>query len=226
MIKLKNTLLFLTSFILLSACQMQHDAGEREMLKKSGNTINVSDRTDMYNEKGLPNEKEGKMTNFGYVRHTKKEVTRDGRSAEVHAINREQVAHIISSMAVQLPNVNDAATLVTDEEVLIAYQTDTKNRSQTADQVKRTALSVVPSYFHIYVADNPVIIKQLEAYSRMDTNMKNMDSITEVTIREMLKYPQGKKIGCGQNPNNEGSGEMDHDVNRNKTENPKGMEMD
>lgn len=224
--KFKNMMILLISFIALAACQMQHDAGEREMLHKSGNTINVSDRTDMYNEKGLPNEKEGKMTNFGYVRQTKKEITRNGKSAEVHAINREQVAHIISSMAVQLPNVNDAATLVTDEEVMIAYQTDTKNRSQTADQVKRTALSVIPSYFHIYVADNPVIIKQLEAYSRMDTNTKNMDGITEVTIREMLKYPQGKRIGCGQNPNNEGPGEMNQDVNRNKTENPKGLEMD
>ena len=68
-------------------------------------------------------------------------------------LNREQVANIISQFSTDIPNVNDVATLVTDQEVLIAYKTDSKNRNLTADQVKKTAMSVVPRYYHVYVTD-------------------------------------------------------------------------
>ena len=37
------------------------------------------------------------------------------------ALDREQVANIISKLSADIPNVNDVATLVTDQEVLIAY---------------------------------------------------------------------------------------------------------
>ncbi|MCD7036264.1 YhcN/YlaJ family sporulation lipoprotein [Metabacillus sp. GX 13764] len=222
--KWKNALVLLAAFGTLAGCQMQDRAGEREMLQKDGNTINVSDRTEMYNKNGLPNGREGKMTNFGYVRHTKAEVTKNGKAAEIHAINREQLANIISSMAVQLPHVQDAAALVTDEEVMVAYQTDSKKRSQTADQVKRTALSVVPAYFHIYVADNPEIIKQLQSYSRFDSNTNNINQIMNQTIKEMKRYPQGGKAGRGTNANNEDPGEMDKELD--VKNGPKSMMVD
>lgn len=45
-------------------------------------------------------------------------------------------------------------TLVTDEEVLVVYDTNAKDRTETADQVKRTAMSVVPRYYHVYVSDD------------------------------------------------------------------------
>ncbi len=41
-------------------------------------------------------------------------------------MNREETAHIISSLTVQLPHIQDAATLVTDREALVVYKTDSK----------------------------------------------------------------------------------------------------
>ncbi|MDI5788279.1 YhcN/YlaJ family sporulation lipoprotein [Bacillus licheniformis] len=37
-------------------------------------------------------------------------------------IDREEMAHIISSLTVQLPNIQDASALVTDEEALVVYK--------------------------------------------------------------------------------------------------------
>ena len=43
---------------------------------------------------------------------------------QVTSLDREQLAKAISGIIVQIPNVNDASVLVTDEEVLVVYDTD------------------------------------------------------------------------------------------------------
>ena len=77
------------------------------------------------------------------------------------SLDREQLAKVISNIIVQLPNINDASVLVTDEEVLVVYDTDSKNREKTADQVKRSALSAVPRYYHVYVSDNTALAQNI-----------------------------------------------------------------
>jgi hypothetical protein len=214
---LKKTLLALsigTAISLVGCAQMAEDNRDG-IYKRSGNTINVTDRNDLYNVEGVPNGNDSRINNFGYVRHQKSPIPGDMNNyANMPTLNRERVADLISKLCTQLPNVNDVATLVTDEEVLIAYDTDTKNRFETADQVKKAALSVVPRYYHVYVADDPRMIKEIERYGRLDANSRNIDQIIDTTIKEMLKYPQGRKLSDGENANGEMINEMNDHLDR------------
>lgn len=198
---------------LLTACQQGATNGQ-DMFEESGNTINVQDRTDLYNDDGLRNGNDKQSANFGYVRHQKSGVARDVAYTRTPAIDREQAANMISSLCVQLPNVNDIATLVTDEEVLVAYETDAENINEMADMVKKTAISVIPRYYHVYVTDDPTMMSQIESYSRLDANSRDIDQIINTTIREMLKSPQGRKLNSWENANGEGYGEMNEELDQ------------
>jgi hypothetical protein len=215
---MRNALLAvtLTTAVALTGCAQMARDDNTDVYKRSGNTINVTDRNDLYNENGVPNGDDTRMNNFGYVRHQKSPIRGDANLYNnMPTFNRERAADLISKLCTQLPNVKDVATLVTDEEVLVVYDTDTKNRQETADQVKRTALSVVPRYYHVYVADNPQLMKEIERFGRLDSNSRNIDQIINSTIREMLKYPQGRKLSDGENENgemiNETNDHLDHD---------------
>lgn len=217
---MRKTLLTLglcTTMSLIGCAHMTENNND-ELYERSGNTVNVRNQNDLYNDDGVANGNDSRMTNFGYVRHQKSPILGDGNDpnnyGNMPTLNRERVADLISRLCTQLPNVNDVATLVTDDEVLIAYDTDTNNRYETADQVKKTALSVVPRYYHVYVADNPRMIREIERYGRLDANTRDVDQIIRTTIREMLQYPQGRKLSDGENANGEMINERNDDTDR------------
>ena len=211
MIKVKLAAISFIGLSLLSSCQ-QGANEDTSFLHESGNTINVQDHNDLYNEEGHRNPNNDTSANFGYVRHQKNGNTQNVNYTRSPGLDREQAANTISSLIVQLPEINDVATLVTDEEVLVAYDTDSDNRSQAADQVKKTALSAVPRYYHVYVSDQEGMIQQIEAYSPLDSNSRDIDQIINKTIKEMLKSPQGRKLNDGENANGEGYGEMNEEL--------------
>lgn len=201
----------------LTACQADRGNGEKASLyEKSGNTINRTDRNEIYNDQGNPNGKDSKLTNFGYVRQQKSPLPGDNRIYDQHIglIDREEVADAISKLCITLPNINEAATLVTDEEVLIAYDTDSENRFEAADMVKKTALSLVPRWYHVYVSDNPRMMNDISRFGRLDANSGRVDSIINGTIQEMLKDPQGRPVDSGEDANGEMYGEMNQGNDR------------
>ncbi|MBM7661432.1 hypothetical protein JOC85_002235 [Bacillus mesophilus] len=214
---MNKRLLLATGFVslsLLTACQYEAFSDDQEFYKESGNAVHMTDRNETYNTNNLTGmDKDDVGTNYGYVRHQKSPIPGDnGELNEIAAIDREQIADTISKMAVMLPNVNDVATLVTDEEVLIAYKTDTENRFETADQVKKTAMSVVPRFYHVYVSDQPNMIDEIQRYGNLDSNSRDIDRIMDVTIKEMLNAPQGRKLSDGENANGEMINEMNDGV--------------
>ncbi|BBW97415.1 YhcN/YlaJ family sporulation lipoprotein [Geobacillus sp. FSL W8-0032] len=201
--------------LVLSGCAQTAQDDNTKVYKRSGNTINVTDRNELYNENGVPNGDDTPMNNFGYVRHQKSPIAGDANGYnDMPSFNREKAADLISKLCTQLPGVKDVATLVTDEEVLVVYDADTNNRQQTADQVKKTALSVVPRYYHVYIADNPQLMKDIERFGRLDSNTRNIDQILDATIQRMLKYPQGAKLSDGENENGEMINEMNDRLDR------------
>lgn len=201
--------------VALAGCAQTAEDENTDIYKRSGNTINVTDRNELYNENGVPNGDDTPMNNFGYVRHQKSPILGDANGYnDMPSFNREKAADLISKLCTQLPGVKDVATLVTDEEVLVVYDADTNNRQQTADQVKKTALSVVPRYYHVYVADNPQLMKDIERFGRLDSNTRNIDQILDATIQRMLKYPQGKKLSDGENENGEMINETNDELDR------------
>ena len=70
------------------------------------------------------------------------------------------------------------------KQVLIAYKTDTKDRNLTADQVKKTAMSIVPRYYHVYVSDNTGLRDLMESYSYLDSNSRNAKKGCKVSFRK------------------------------------------
>lgn len=198
-------------FITLGICGMfaltgcgANDTAQNDIYEESGNTINVNDeRAEIYNVNN-----KNKASDFGYVRHQKNPIAGNNNTDHYAAVDREKLADNISKMSTDLPNVHDVATLVTDEEVLIAYATDSNDRNETADQVKRTAISFVPRYYHVYVSDNVNLIKNVESYATLSSNSRNVDSLVDQLIRKMLKSPQGRKVSEDENENGVMKNEM------------------
>jgi hypothetical protein len=225
--KLKKSLLLIgiTSLSLLTACQQfEAFSDDQEAYDESGKAVHIANRNDTFNSKNLRGMDDDIGTSFGYVRHQKSPVPGDQQLNEMPALDREQVADIISKMVVLIPNVNDVGTLVTDEEVLVAYTTDSEDRFETADQVKKTAISVVPRYFHVYVSDDPMMIDEVERYGQLDSNSRDIDRIMDTTIKDMLHSPQGRKLSDGENENGEMINEMndgvgDEDLNNGENNN-------
>jgi hypothetical protein len=187
-----------------------NDTAQNDIYEESGNTINVNnERAEIYNVNN-----KNKSSDFGYVRHQKNPIAGNRNSDHYAAVDREKLANNISKMSSDLPNVNDVATLVTDEEVLIAYNTDSNDRNETADQVKRTALSFVPRYYHVYVSDDENLIKNVESYATLGSNSRNVDSLVDQLIRKMLKSPQGSKVSEVENENGVMKNEMSPKADR------------
>ncbi|MBT2738128.1 YhcN/YlaJ family sporulation lipoprotein [Bacillus sp. ISL-7] len=194
--------------IILGLCTMTaltgctKDMGNRDVYEESGNTINVNNkRHDLYNE-GASRGVRNVSKNYGFVRHQKSPLMNDN-TANDHftALDREQVANIISKYSTEIPNVNDVATLVTDQEVLIAYDTDSKDRNLTADQVKKTAMSVVPRYYHVFVTDNKVLMRDVENLANLDSTSRNARNLVNGLIKQMKKSPQGERMNASEDEN-------------------------
>ncbi|KZZ83247.1 YhcN/YlaJ family sporulation lipoprotein [Bacillus sp. SJS] len=210
--KFLKPFVFLAVLLLASACQMGEE-GQKDMTDENGSTINVNEKKDMYKKTSNESKKEQKTENYGFVRHKKSGLTKNGEQTEYYGINREELADTISGLSVQLPGIEEAAVLVTDEEALIAYRGSGRNRNEMADMVSKTAISAVPRYYHVYISDNPSYFDQLQSYSKMDSQSPNADAIISKLIRQMLKdSPQGKSLNKGENANGEGYGEMNEDM--------------
>ncbi|WP_096156776.1 YhcN/YlaJ family sporulation lipoprotein [Bacillus sp. FJAT-45066] len=207
-------LLGLCGFTLLStACQADMSPQERQVrhdnMLHGDSTLNVYDRNDLYNER---NQNGSNANQYGFVREQKNPIP-NHQGFDVRAtMDYEEIANAISKMVVQIPHVQDVATLVTDEQVLIAYETNSDSRELTADQVSKSALSIVPRYYHVYVSDDPMMMKEIEGFGLLNTSSPNVESILEPTIRHMLKSPQGKKLNDGENANGEGLNELNEDT--------------
>jgi hypothetical protein len=88
---------------------------------------------------------------YGFSRLQKQDIS--GKQHEyVPKVDKQKLARSISYLVVNLPNVTDAATLVTDAEVFVAYQTNGNNKL-VATQVRDTALVTVPRFYKVYTSN-------------------------------------------------------------------------
>ncbi|RFU67219.1 YhcN/YlaJ family sporulation lipoprotein [Bacillus sp. V59.32b] len=193
----------LGSLLVLSGCGDSRDNDQRTGIVDTTPTrLNAASQYYDEDYRGANNDSD----NFGYTR-VNSGTGENENGTEAPTIDREQLADIISRLGNQIPDVNDVSTLVTDEEVLVVYDSDTNNRNATADQVKRTALSIVPRYFHVYVSDNETLRQNIENFATQDTDSRGIEDSIDSTIRQMLKSPQGNKVSDGENANGESIGD-------------------
>ncbi len=199
---MKKWLMIIGFCLLFTTTGCSKDMANRDVYEESGDTINVNNkREELYHEGGSRGVR-NVSDDYGFVRHQKSPIPNDrGGMEHYSAIDREQVANIISQFSTDIPNVNDVATLVTDQEVLIAYSTDTKDRNKTADQVKRTAMSVVPRFYHVYVSDDKNLMRDVENLANMDSTSKNARNSVTSLVNQMKKSPQGNRMSESEDEN-------------------------
>ena len=71
---------------------------------------------------------------------------------------------------------------------------DENSRIQTAEQVRKTVMSIVPQSYDVYLTDDPSLRKNIENISAMNVNDDNVEGAIRDTVKQMLaKSPQGKK---------------------------------
>ncbi|MGC4378738.1 YhcN/YlaJ family sporulation lipoprotein [Fictibacillus sp. Mic-4] len=162
------------------------------------------------------NQRNRNYADFGFERHERKgEHARALKQHEIPYIDRQKLAHTVTDLAIRMPQIKDAATLVTDKEVLIAYVTTNKDRMAAADMVKDTAMSIVPRYYHVYVSDEKGMIPKLQQYQSFNTHTANRRVVINHLIKEMKRSPQGYPVGT-ENANGEKPGEMEMEKSRAK----------
>ncbi|KAB7706998.1 sporulation protein [Bacillus aerolatus] len=215
-----------SSFLMLAACNANDQNnlaggfGDRnDNNNNNNNAMNVNDRYDrdrydMVNE-GNNNGRGGLLTNdrnddFGYVRQQKSPIQGENVSyRNMHTIDRERTADAISRLSVALPRVNDSSVLVTDQEVLIAYDTNAntnKDHKETAQQVKKTAMSVVPRWYHVYVTDDTNLRREIENIAQINGDMGTARDTINRTIKLMKQNsPQGYTELEKDNTRNDGT---------------------
>ncbi|WP_226655728.1 YhcN/YlaJ family sporulation lipoprotein [Pseudalkalibacillus hwajinpoensis] len=210
----KHILLILPLAIGITACQGENATDSFD----HADLTPVKTDPEEYGMNTADSQEKSKKGGFGYVRHTRNtnNMNSQKQPENIAYLDRDRLSDMIGSMAIVLPYVNDVATLVTDEEVLIAYKSTTKDRDATADQVKKTALSVIPRYYHVYVSDEEGMIAEVERYQNASTANGELDKSIEETIAKMKKAPQGKKVSDGENENGEMKGEMNDELNDTK----------
>jgi hypothetical protein len=129
---------------------------------------------------------------FGHTHYTRKpgrENVLDAR--HIPKTDYQALSDIVTRLELTLPDVYDVGTLVTDEYILIAYKTTNHNRNEAAEQVKRTALSVVPNYYKVYISDQPFAQTEIANYKDLGVTTARVHQWLPHLIKRMKEAPQG-----------------------------------
>ncbi len=134
---------------------------------------------------------------IGHARVNARELQGRGTAARnTHIyVDRDVLAQLVANVVASVPGINSASVAVTDEEILVGIQTGNNNRNgnmanmgnnaigrdnnnnkqNLLSAAKKSAISVSPSYFKVYVtADNRLFTR----INRLGTwNMNNLNTM-------------------------------------------------
>ncbi|MFD2045152.1 YhcN/YlaJ family sporulation lipoprotein [Ornithinibacillus salinisoli] len=178
---------FLVLLIALTACTTDNTTTEQEK---------IADELDPTRDEGPVRDTEFKdpeaKSRLGYVNYTKEQFDRDPEKDRVVTMDRSEMADIIARLILRHEAFDEIATLVTGDEVLIAYEkNEMLDENEAADVAKKSAASVMPRYFDIYVSDNNVLIRDIESLHNSTTTDSDYENTIKSIINEMKKSPQG-----------------------------------
>lgn len=179
--KIGFVLLLCTLF--MSACGTgNQEAEDQEQILNELNPAKNDDSRSSF-------EKENRL---GFVHYTKDQLDNDTENNHAATIDRHKIADMISRIILRNDGFDEVATLVTDQEVLIAYgKNDDLDKELAADVAKKTAHSVVPSFFEVYVSDNTGLIPNIQSLHNSSTQQGDYHNTVDSIIKEMKKSPQG-----------------------------------
>ncbi|WP_082233495.1 YhcN/YlaJ family sporulation lipoprotein [Halobacillus massiliensis] len=170
------------SLLILNGCQ---NPQQDEFNADDEDHAIEGDAMDNYNE----NTADGQV---GYVRFQKDQLDQEKERNHTIKVNREQMADMITRMILRYPGFEDVATVVTDDKILVAYKKpDDREPEVAADMVKKTAYSLVPSFYHVYVSDDPASFGDIESLGNSTVYDKQYTNVVNQIVERMKKSPQG-----------------------------------
>ncbi|WP_035511618.1 YhcN/YlaJ family sporulation lipoprotein [Halobacillus karajensis] len=194
----KTISLFGILTLITTGCQETKEEEARN--KMDDDTLN-GNAMDGYNEKP----KDGQV---GYVRFNKNQLDQESEEHREIKVNREEMADMISRMVLRYDQFDDVATVVTDNEVLVAYQkANDFDRNKAADMVRKTAYSLVPSFYHVYVSDNPASFGDVQSLSNSTVYDQGYNDQINSIIKKMKESPQGNVKETDHERTNSGGNE-------------------
>ncbi|WP_152655048.1 YhcN/YlaJ family sporulation lipoprotein [Oceanobacillus sp. CFH 90083] len=128
---------------------------------------------------------------LGFVRYTQDEFDQNNEPdpKAIH-MDRNEIADMITRILLQNPDFKEVATLVTDEEALIAFEASNNISKQTAiENAEKTALSILPGYYTIHASDDNSLIQNIETlhYSVMEDENLDMEPLVQTIVDSMKK---------------------------------------
>ncbi|GAB3047829.1 YhcN/YlaJ family sporulation lipoprotein [Virgibacillus ainsalahensis] len=170
------TALVFSIILILGACGNEDNAAnERE---------EVADELNPNNEMRQPADPE-LNERLGYVRYTQDEIDNNEENQQM-TMDRPQIADMITRTILQNKGFEEVATLVTDKEVLIAYEKNGDlDKEAAAGIASKSAESVMPRYFDIHVSDKAVLIDDIQSLHNSSTENRNYDNTINQIIQEM-----------------------------------------
>ncbi|MBM7570968.1 YhcN/YlaJ family sporulation lipoprotein [Aquibacillus albus] len=173
--------------ILVSGCATNDQAGDA-----LDRTIDGENEFDQFQEPERDDELSSKL---GYVHYNKDELEMDNENNHYVAMDRNKMADMITRLIIRTDNFEEVATLVTDEEVLIAYEKpENMDREEAATVAKKTALSTLPRFYHVYVSDQPTTFRDIQSLQNSNTANNNYENTLQSIIDDMKETPQGEEI--------------------------------
>ncbi|MDL4839949.1 YhcN/YlaJ family sporulation lipoprotein [Aquibacillus rhizosphaerae] len=176
----------LTVVLLMTGCTSNDEASDILDRSIDGN----NNEFDQFDAPG--NQDDELSSQLGYVHYTGDEFEEDIESDHFITIDRNRMADTITRLVLRNDEFEDVATLVTDEEVLIAYEKpEDMDRELAATIVKKTGLSILPRFFDVYVSDQPVSFRDIQSLKNSTTLEDDYENTLESIIKEMENTPQG-----------------------------------
>src|SRR5699024_11101764 len=145
-----------------------------------------------------PEQNEDLEHQVGFVRYSENDINvMDDDEKEIPQLNREQMADTITKILMQQKSYKEAATLVTDKHVLIAY--DTGDESDNSEKLRKTATktaeTIVPGFYDVYVSDKPTHIDDIHSLHHETTSTNANNTIEKIiTEKKKTKEPEKEEI--------------------------------
>ncbi|MFA1821378.1 YhcN/YlaJ family sporulation lipoprotein [Virgibacillus oceani] len=130
---------------------------------------------------------------LGYVHYTQEQFEQNEDEDQIVTMDRNEMASMITRIILRNEAFDQVATLVADDEVLIAYEIgDGTDENNAAEIARKTAESVMPRYFDIVVSDNPSLIPDIQSLHISRTSHPNYQNTIDKLMEEMKTSPQGE----------------------------------
>ncbi|MED1564023.1 hypothetical protein AJ85_03230 [Alkalihalobacillus alcalophilus ATCC 27647 = CGMCC 1.3604] len=136
---------------------------------------------------------------YGYSRFQREQVHKPNGDFSYPIVDRTEISTNITKMVLTNPEIDEAATLVTDQYALVVYEThhneddnnSRSNKEEIAAYVRKTAESALPRFYEVVVADDHNQIESIERFQSLSSRSTSIYGTLEETIEQLREYPQG-----------------------------------